>query len=231
MSLSKSTLSAIQQAGQGLHKATVVVAAAVREQAEHMVATVANQPFQAEGEQAFANFKNLARLSHDLQSLEEQLRALFATASELSSPEMDVVVALPRGSARTRALASGQQDPAEDAIVKPAAPRRFSAKASTNTAAPSSLPTSAKAARASRPAAKVQKVAKAPKPVTLTANDSKVLDYLKGVLKADSWTVLTGAAVAQGAGMPLGSIGISLKKVVLAGAVKKTGRGSYQLAA
>jgi hypothetical protein len=227
MSLSNSTLSAIQQAGTGLHKATVVVASAVREQAEHMVATVANQPFQAEGEQAFANFKMLARLSQDLQSLEEQLRALYATASELSSPEMDVVVALPRSSARARALASGQQDLAEDAIVKPAAARRFSAKTSARTSAK----TSPKAAPASRPAARPAKVAKAPKPVTLTANDSKVLDYLKGVLKVDSWTTLTGAAVAQGAGMPLGSIGISLKKVVLAGAVKKSGRGSYQLAA
>jgi hypothetical protein len=203
----------------------------VREQAEHMVATVANQPFQAEGEQAFANFKMLARLSQDLQSLEEQLRALYATASELSSPEMDVVVALPRGSARTRALASGQQDLAEDAVVKPAAPRRFAGKTRAKSSASTSAPTSVKASRANRPVTKVSKVAKAPKPITLTANDSRVLDYLKGVLKADSWTTLTGATVAQGAGMPLGSIGISLKKVVLAGAVKKTGRGSYQLAA
>jgi hypothetical protein len=209
MSLSKASLAAIQQAGQGLHQATVVVSAAVREQAEHMVATVANQPFQAEGEQAFANFKMLARLSQDLQSLEEQLRTLYATASELSSPEMDVVVALPRGSARTRAIASGQQDVAEDAVVKPARARRV--------AAPQTI--------------KATKTSKASKPVTLTANDSKVLDYLKAVLKADSWTILTGAAVAKGADIPLGSIGISLKKVVLAGAVKKTGRGSYQLAA
>ena len=95
MSLSKTTLSSIQQAGQALHKATLVVAGAVRAQAEHMVATVASQPFQAEGEQAFANFKMLARLSQDLLSLEEQLKALYATASELASPEMDVVAALP----------------------------------------------------------------------------------------------------------------------------------------
>ena len=202
MSLSKSTLSAIQQAGQGLHKATVVVAAAVREQAEHMVNTVSSQPFQAEGEQAFSNFKMLARLSQDLQSLEEQLRALYTTASELSSPEMDVVVALPRQSARARAAAA-LNDAAEDAIIKPAAAQRTRAKAK------------AKAAAA---------------PVTLTANDSRVLDYLKTVLSVDAWTKLTGASVAKGAEMPLGSVGISLKKVVLAGAVKKTGKSSYQLA-
>jgi hypothetical protein len=221
MSLSKTTLSAIQQAGQGLHKATLVVAAAVREQAEHMVATVADQPYQAEGEQAFANFKMLARLSQDLLSLEEQLRALYATASELASPEMDVVVALPRGSARTRAVAGGQKDQAEDAIVKPASTRRAKPKTAAGDLAKP---------KAGAKSKKVTKPAKPVKPVTLTSNDNKILDYLKTVLKTDSWTKLTGAAVATGAGMPLGSVGISLKKVVLAGAVKKTGKGSYQLA-
>jgi hypothetical protein len=199
MSLSKATLSAIQQAGQGLHTATVVVSAAVREQAEHMVATVANQPFQPEGEQAFTHFKMLARLSQELQSLEQQLRQLYTTATELASPAMDVVASLPRPTARARAGA-GPADVA-DAVVKPAPARRAKAKAK-----------------------------KAAKPVTLTSNDSKVLDYLKTVLKSDRWTTLTGASVAQGAALPQGSVGISLKKVVLAGAVKKTGKSSYQLA-
>ncbi len=198
MSLSKSTLSAIQQAGQSLHKATVVVSTAVREQAEHMVATVASQPFEAEGEQAFANFKMLARLSQDLQSLEEQLRGLYATASDLASPEMDVVVALAHASARSRTAAAGEV--AEDAIVKPAKAQR----------SPRTL---------KKPA----------KPVSLTANDSKVLAFLSTVLKAGQWTALTGNVVAQGAGLPLGSVGISLKKVVACGAVKKRGRGSYQI--
>ncbi len=225
MSLSKTTLSAIQQAGQGLHKATLVVSAAVREQAEHMVTTVATLPYQAEGEQAFANFKMLARLSQDLQSLEEQLRALYATASELASPEMDVV-SLPRASARARAVSMQQNNQAEDAIVKPASARRVKAGAK---AKPQAMP---KAAKTAKPrGSKVAKAPKAAKPLTLTSNDSRVLDYLKTVLKTDSWTTLTGAAVAQGAAMPLGSVGISLKKVVLAGAVLKSGKGSYQLPA
>jgi hypothetical protein len=215
MSLSKTTLSAIQQAGHGLHKATVVVAAAVREQAEHMVTTVATLPYQAEGEQAFANFKMLARLSQDLQSLEEQLRTLYATASELASPEMDVV-SLPRATARARAVNLAQNNLAEDAIVKPASARGSKGRAKAG---------SPKASKK----AKSAKVSKAAKPLGLTSNDSRVLDYLKTVLTSDSWTTLTGAAVAQGAGMPLGSVGISLKKVVLVGAVLKTGKGSYQL--
>jgi hypothetical protein len=219
MSLSKTTLSAIQQAGQALHKATVVVAGAVREQAEHMVATVASQPFQAEGEQAFANFKMLAHLSQELLALEEQLKNLYATASDLASPVMDVVAALPRLSARARAAALAENDVAEDAVVKPASVRS-GRRAAKPVVVKATAKTSTKV-----PAKKAVKV------VALTANDSKVLDYLKTVLKAGEWAELTGASVAKGAGMPLGSVGISLKKVVAFGAVKKRGRGSYQLAA
>ena len=209
MSLSNTTLSAIQQAGHGLHQATLVVSAALREQAEHMVAAVASQPYQAEGEQAIANFKLLARLSHDLQALEEQLRTLYATASELASPEMDVVVALPRAAGRSRATSGGSEQVAEDAVIKPASARR--------TKGPAAAP-----ARTWR--------GKGGKPLVLTGNDHKVLDYLKSVLNRDAWTAVTGATVAHGAAMPLGSVGISLKRVVQAGAVKKRGKGSYQLA-
>jgi hypothetical protein len=231
MSLSKTTLSAIQQAGQALHKATVVVASAVREQAEHMVATVASQPFQAEGEQAFANFKMLAHLSQELLALEEQLKNLYATASDLASPVMDVVAALPRPSARARAAAQSPNDVAEDAVVKPASVRsskRVSKKVAAKSSADTTTKAGAKAVAKKAPKAAAKKAATA---VALTANDSKVLDYLKTVLKPGEWADLTGASVAKGAAMPLGSIGISMKKVVAFGAVKKRGRGSYMLAA
>lgn len=208
MSLSKTTLSAIQQAGQALHQATVVVAGAVREQAEHMVSTVASQPFEAEGEQAFANFKMLARLSQDLQALEGQLRNLYATASELSSPEMDVVTALQH--TQTRSRANTGKDAVEDAIVKPASTQR-AAKSAKNT----------KAAKGTNKS----------KTATLTANDSKLMQFLQTALNPGTWTTLTGAAMAKGSGLPLGSVGISLKKVMGTGAVKKGDRGSYKLRA
>jgi hypothetical protein len=222
MSLSKTTLSAIQQAGQALHKATVVVGGAVRAQAEHMVATVASQPFQAEGEQAFTNFKMLARLSQDLLSLEAQLKALYATASELASPEMDVVAALPHGFTSERA-ASAKQDVAEDAVIKPASVRR--AKPAGKQAAKA-----AETGKAAKPG-KTGKTGKAAKATTLTANDSKLLQYLQSALKPGQTTAITGAQMAKGAGLPLGSVGISLKKVIASGAVKQSGRGKYQLKA
>ena len=226
MSLSKTTLSAIQQAGQALHKATVVVAGAVRAQAEHMVATVASQPFQAEGEQAFTNFKMLARLSQDLLSLEEQLKNLYATASELASPEMDVVAALPHGSRRLRATTTAAEDVAEDVVVKPIATRR--------TKAPSKRPSKRAAKSITKPIAKPASKPlskKAEKPITLTVNDNKVLEFMKSVLKPGESAALTGTVISKGAGLPLGSVGISVKKVLLSGAVKKSGRGKYLIGA
>lgn len=218
MSLSKTTLSSIQQAGQALHKATVVVAGAVREQAEHMVATVASQPFQAEGEQAFANFKMLARLSQDLLSLEEQLKALYATASELASPEMDVVAALPHVATRSRSAAAPADDVAEDAIVKPVMAGRAKGPAKRNNPRPA----------ASAKTGKAPKAAQSAKAVVLTANDNKLLAYLQSVLAVKQSTALTSVQIAQGSGLPLGSVGISLKKVLASGAIKKSGRSSYQ---
>ena len=225
MSLSKTALSSIQQAGHALNKATVVVASAVRSQAEHLVATVASQPFQAEGEQAFANFKMLARLSQDLLSLEEQLKALYATASELASPVMDVVPALPHSTPRSTAAAPAGKDVAEDVVAKTAPLRRIKPVAAKV----------AKAAKLAKPArakaAKVEKSVKTTKPKALTANDNKALQYLKSVLKPGLPAALTGAAIAKGSGLPLGSVGISMKKVIASGAVRKSGRGTYLLSA
>ncbi len=221
MSFSKTTLSAIHQAGQALHQATVVVASAVREQAEHMVSTVASQPFEAEGEQAFANFKMLARLSHDLQTLEGQLRSLYATASELASPEMDVVSALPH--ADKPSSASVGKDVAEDAIVKPASTRSARAARSRE--------------RIAKPAPQAKGTAAQPKgrkkgdTASLTPNDRMLLQLLQSALNRNTWTPLTGNAMAQGSGLPLGSVGVSLKKVLASGAVIRGDRGQYKLGA
>lgn len=88
----------------------------------------------------------------------------------------------------------------------------------------------AKAAKAVEKKTKKQSK-KADKPAALTANDTKLLEFLRTTLKADDWTTMTGAAMSQGSGLPLGSVGVSLKKILELGSVKKGERGNYQLAA
>jgi hypothetical protein len=216
MSLSKTTVVAIQQAGEAVHRATVVVAGAVRDQAEHLVSAVASQPFEAEGDQAFANFKLLARLSQDLQALEGKLRTLYANASELANPALDVVNALPH-SAKPNPAPFGK-DGAEDAVVKPASGR------SARAAAKPAKPMKAAAGRAG-------KSGEAATPAALTPNDRVLLQHLQSVLGTNAWTRLTGAAMAHGAGLPLGSVGVSLKRLVAAGAIQQGPKGSFKRSA
>jgi hypothetical protein len=63
----------------------------------------------------------------------------------------------------------------------------------------------------------------------LTANDGKLLDYLSGVLKGGDSQVITGSKMSVGAALPLGSVGVSLKKVIATGVIKQVGRGTYVL--
>lgn len=214
MSLSPATLSSIQQAGQALHDATLAVGDSVRDGAKRMVATIANQPFHSDSDRAFARFRALAKLAHDLQSLEEQLRTLYNTASELVSQDLDVLVALPDPTGRgrkkvqmvgkTSSAAANQIQEAEDAVVKVATTRKVKSNGK-------------------------RKVSKPDKVQHLTANDNTLLRYLQKSLRADHWTKLTGSTIARGAGMALGSVGVSLNRLVAHGLVSKGDQGRYRL--
>ena len=83
---------------------------------------------------------------------------------------------------------------------------------------------------ARKPSAKrVRKVSRGPGP--LSPNDHKVLQYFQKVLKPGEWLALTGTVIAAGAGLPKGSVGISVTRVVASGAVKRGPGGTFQLAA
>lgn len=200
MSLSASTLSAIQQAGQGLHEAHHAVTQAVQATAEQMVATVASQPFSPESDRAYAQLRSVARLAHELQAMEEQMKALYVSAAQMVTPETPVLIALPGHARRSLSRPVETNERAEDAVVK---------------TAPS-------------PKAK-PKVAKSDKAPRLSSNDEKVLHFLKTALDRRSWKSLTHATIAQGAGIPLGSVGLALRRMALAGRVREGGKGAYRL--
>lgn len=202
MSLSRKSLSAIQTAGQATHNACQAVTLSLQEQAQSTVAGIASKPFSQDSEHAITRFKKLAQLSQGLSSVESQLRELFAIATELAKPASEVIVALPFAA---KHLSSNEV--VEDAVEKPAKTSKRGKKVSKTK--------------------KVSKVMVAAGP--LTANDKTLLQYLQGVLKAGEVTRLTGGAMASGSGLPLGSIGISLKKILASGEVTSTARGQYQL--
>lgn len=173
-----------------------------------MVGIVASEPFSNDADRAYGQLRTIARMAHELQAMEEQLKTLYGSAMELVAPETPVLVALSGHRTSTRAHPQvPDTEIAEDAIVKPAlqkqAPKkRAAAKASTEPAS---------------------------QPLRLSANDEKVLAYLQQVLDRRSWKTFTQTAIAQGAGIPLGSVGLAMRRVIAAGAVREGKKGSYRL--
>lgn len=200
MSLSPPTLSVIQQAGQALHIARQAVSRAVQENAEQMVATVASQPFSPESDQAFAKLRTVARLAHELNAMEEQLKVLYASAVEMMKPPTPVLTALAGPARDSRFLSADAREDAEEAVVK---------------TMPSRTPKIRQGQRE--------------KPHRQSRNDAKVLGYLKTVLDRRSWKFLTQADIANGSDIPLGSVGLALRRLAVAGILREGNKGAYRL--
>ncbi|CAM3605166.1 hypothetical protein [Polaromonas hydrogenivorans] len=201
MPLSPSTLQAIQQAGLGLFNAHQAVSADVQAGGARAMAQMASQPFSPDNDAAYKKLLQLARMAHELQAMEEQLKLLYAQASEATSPDLPVLIALSSDGARGdggRAAPRPDKAGAEEAVVKPAAAKRSKA-------------------------AKV-------KQSRLSPNDEKVMEVLKSLLDRHSARVVTQASLAQATGIPLGSIGRSLRNLVAAGSIKEEGaKGAFRL--
>jgi hypothetical protein len=203
MSLSPSTLSSIQQAGQGLHAARLAVASEVQSNAERVVASLASQPFSPELDQAYTQLRSVARMAHELQALEDQLKALYSVAAEKATSKDQVLIALPNhlGYAKSHLVKGGEG--AEDAIAK------------------------APVVRKSKP--KTPKTGKSDKPARLSPNDMKVLAYLKTVLDRRSWQSITHATLSQASEIPLGSVGNALRRLIASGSLLEDSKGAYRL--
>jgi hypothetical protein len=199
MSLSNKNLSLIQKAGQASFSACEAVSQAVVSEAKSMVSIVSTQPFAPESEHAIARFKALSTLSHELVAVEAKLKALYASALELSNPASNVIM-LPAAQ-KVEAL---EYSAAVDVVAKPS-----------------------KKAAPVKSSKKTKNVAG--KPATLTPNDNKLLKFLQRALKDGSAKTITGSAMSAGSKLPLGSVGLSLKKIMQLGLVEMLARGTYKL--
>jgi hypothetical protein len=208
MSLAQSALLSLQRAGESLYAARQAFAHEVQMNASHVVGIVASEPFSSEADRAYARLRSIARMAHDLQSMEEQLKTLYGSAINLGSPDVPVLVALSNQRERSPASSNAADgEGAQDTVMKPASQKK---------------PMKAKGAQkaASDPASQTPR---------LSGNDEAVLAYLTQVLDRRSWKTLTQATIAEGAGIPLGSVGLAVRRVVAAGLVREGQKGSYRL--
>lgn len=176
---------------------------AVRTEAQHMVTTVAQNPFGQDSDKAFAQVRTLAMMAQELQAQEEKMKGLYGSALAMMVPETPVLTALPgRGKPEKFEAGQGNQE-AEDAVIKPTAARQIQTK-------------------------KVKAKSKTLAP--RMSNDVKLMDYLKTVLNRRSWKPVTHAAISQGAGIPLGSVGWTLSRAKQAAHIVEDAKGAYKLA-
>ena len=205
MSVTPSTLAAIQQAGQSIDVARQSLVAAVNEHAQRVMAAVAEQPFNVDNDKAFASWKALSRMAQEVNAIEEQFKTLYQTAAELVQPETAVLMALPhrtRHKDSARSIAADNSG-AQDVQIKPRATKKASPRSGR------------------KPGTKAK---------GLSANDTQVLTYLQTVLDRRSWTRLTQAGMAAGSAIPLGSIGLALRRLTGMGRVLEGTKGRYKLA-
>lgn len=208
MSISPKTLLLLQKAGENLYAARNALAQDVQQHASRVVHMVASEPFGNDADRAYAQLRSIARMAHELQAMEEQLKTLYGSAMELAAAEPPVLVDLSDRSPRARVQPSALGvEEAQDVQIKPVQPKQPLRKKAT-------------ASVTAEPARPRQR---------LSANDQKVLAYLKQVLDRRSWKPLTQVAIADGAGIPKGSVDLALRRVIDAGMVREGQKGNYRL--
>lgn len=208
MSISPKTLLLLQKAGENLYAARNALAQDVQQHASRVVHMVASEPFGNDADRAYAQLRSIARMAHELQAMEEQLKTLYGSAMELAAAEPPVLVDLSDRSPRARVQPSALGvEEAQDVQIKPVQPKQPLRKKAT-------------ASVTAEPARPRQR---------LSANDQKVLAYLQQVLDRRSWKPLTQVAIADGAGIPKGSVGLALRRVIDAGMVREGQKGNYRL--
>jgi hypothetical protein len=201
MPLLPTTLQSIQRAGQSLHVARKQVHGEIAAHSERLVTLMASQPYAADADRAYTQLRQVARLAHELQSLEEQLGQLYHSAGQLAGEDDSAVLEAPAGHHGLASLPPAQE--VEEVQPREVRPRR---------ARP---PKAAKAA---------------PTPGEAPAsNESKVLAFLKTRLDRRRWTALSQGDMARGAGIPAGSIGAVLRRLQQDGRLVQGGRGRYKL--
>lgn len=209
MASNNPTLASVQQAGQAVSTARQQLHAQLQRQVEKLATVVAAQPFGPDADRTYAQLRAVARMAQELQLIEDQLVQVYQAAAQFEeAQDIQVLVALPRHGSKT---ASNSSENVVDAKEVP--PNRSTPK-----------PRTVKLSRAQRKA-----TAPAKRSTGSTTNEDRLLAGLRKQLNKRSWTPMTQSQMAQVTGLPQGSVGAALKRVIASGRVIVGEQGQYRL--
>lgn len=233
MTLSISTLAAIQKVGAAAFSADAKLKIAARDYAERVSAAITESPDKPGNDTLIENWKVVARLSQTLEGIEEELKKVYQVASRLTADDQAGERELPVPVKPTRSVGKAKKRAAK--TMTPAAAALQNA-AQQNLASQADLsPTDVVAKprkKAVSPKAKVSKAKVgdgAAKPLVTGSNPAKLLMRLEGLLNASEFTGISQTLVAQETGIPLGSMTAAIKKLVEMGWLVIGPNGSLKL--
>lgn len=213
MSLSKTTLSAIQQAGAAVFAADTALKTSAQDYAMRVNAAMAANPFGLGNDALFENWKLVARLSQTMAGIEEELKKVHQLATELTGDDGPAAHGLP-------ALAAPAAEPLAGVVADIAA---------TDVVAKARKKTSASKATRQVPAQPPSRPAVAA-PAASGGNSAKLLQHLEQIMKTKDFVAINQRAAGVATGIPTGSVNAALKKLIATGRLVAGTDGRFKLA-
>lgn len=198
-------LQSIQQAGQSIHDCSELLKGEVARQTDDLVRVMGAQPLGPLADQTFGQLKLVARMHQEMQALEEQVRGIHQSAMQLKGDDIQVIEALPH-----RRSSAAKPDRVEDAQMVTPVVRRKPRRTPVSKLIAETTPSKRRGGRVS-------------------TNDDKVLAALRRLLKSSKNATLSQAQISSAAGVPVGSMAASLRRLHESGVVRQIARGRYQL--
>lgn len=214
-----STLAHVQQAGQAVSTAREQLNLQLQRQVDKLATVVVAQPFGSDADRAYAQLRAVARMAQELQSIEDQLVQVYKAAAQFEeAQDIQILVALPRHKAKAASITVGAATKgavdAQEVLPRQRTPKSRTVKPSR--AQPKTTATATTTTSAQRRSLGA-------------TNEDRLLAGLKQHLNKRSWTPMTQAQMAQITGLPQGSVGAALNRVIASGRVIMGERGQYKL--
>ena len=203
MPLPHQTLVAIQSAGAAIFAADMQLRTSVQDYAEQVKTAMQQNPFDLGNDSLFEDWKTAARLSQAISAIEVEFKKIYGAAADLSSGSgttLTMQALSAPSAASSQELELLREIHATDAVIK--RPHRNVRKGTARQSA-------------------------TPKP--LRGNAAKVLDRMRQLLNHRSFVKVNQSALALEVGLPKGSIGASMTKLLQTGYIVQGPAGGFKL--
>lgn len=206
MSIHPKTLSNLQKAGQQVFTACESFKTDLQAIAAALVDKVAAEPSSQDSDSAYQRLKLISALTKELHEVDMTLRGIYGRASSLLDAEVKPALALPRPKGRQKA---DVQDVAVRALPASSGPVRRSRNVTAGSAKTPVKP-------------KVPGQKRIPNSTLLYAYLSKACEGVDGIS-------LKHTDLAEGSGIPLGSVGAAVKALIDKGLILEVAASTYAL--